>query len=40
MEAKKIEILKNWVKPKLVQDIEAFLDFINFYWQFIQSLVK
>lgn len=32
MELKKIEILKNWFKPKLIYNIKAFLSFINFYW--------
>ena len=31
MEAKKIEIIKYWSKTKFVQDIEIFLEFVNFY---------
>ena len=31
MEAKKIKVVKNWLKPKLVWDIQVFLDFANFY---------
>ena len=35
MKVKKIEVLKNWPEPKLVRDIQVFLNFANFYWQFI-----
>ena len=37
MKAKKIEIVKEWPKPKLVRDIQVFLGFANFYRQFIQG---
>ena len=37
MEAKKIEVVKNWPKFKSVRDIQVFLGFANFYWQFIQG---
>lgn len=37
---KKIEIVKNWPKPKLLQDIEVFIRFTNFYWYFIQRFSK
>ena len=40
MEAKKIEVVKNWPKPKSIQDIKVFLGFANFYWQFIQVFSK
>ena len=33
----KIEVVKNWPKPKLVYNIQVFLGFVNFYWQFIQG---
>ena len=38
MEAKKIEIIKDWLKPKSVCNIQIFLGFANFYRQFIQNL--
>ena len=31
MEAKKIEMIREWFKPKLIWDIQIFLDFANFY---------
>ena len=40
MEAKKIEVVKDWPKPKLVRNIQIFLEFANFYWQFIQSFSR
>ena len=38
MKDKKIEVVKQWLEPKSVQDIQVFLGFANFYWQFIQGL--
>ena len=35
IETKKIKVVKNWPEPKLIRNIQVFLDFINFYWQFI-----
>ena len=35
IEAKKIEVVRKWPKPKLVRDIQVFLDFANFYRRFI-----
>ena len=35
MEDKRIEVVKNWLKPKLVWDIQVFIGFANFYWRFI-----
>ena len=40
MEAKKIEVIKEWPEPKSIQDIQVFLGFANFYRQFIQSFSK
>ena len=37
MGAEKFEVVKNWSKPKIVCNIQIFLSFTNFYWQFIQS---
>ena len=35
MEVERIEVVKEWPKPKSVQNIQVFLSFANFYWQFI-----
>ena len=35
MKVEQIEVVKKWLKPKLVWDIQVFLGFANFYWQFI-----
>ena len=40
MEAKKIEVVRKWPEPKSVWDIQVFLSFANFYWQFIQGFSK
>ena len=40
MEAKRMEVVKEWPKPKSVQDIQVFLPFANFYWQFIQGFSR
>ena len=37
MEAKKIKVVKDWLEPKSVRDIQVFLSFANFYQWFIQS---
>ena len=37
MEAEQIEIIRKWLEPKSVQDIQVFLGFANVYWQFIQG---
>ena len=31
IEAQRIEIVKKWPKPKLIRNIQVFLDFTNFY---------
>ena len=36
----KIEVVKNWPEPKLVQDIQVFIGFANFYRHFIWSFSK
>ena len=40
MEDKQIEAVKNWPEPKLVQDIQVFIGFANFYQRFIQGFSK
>ena len=37
IEDEKIKAVKYWFEPKLVRDIQVFLRFANFYWQFIQG---
>ena len=37
---KRIEVIKNWPKPKSVKNFQVFLSFANFYQQFIQSFSK
>ena len=36
MEDERIKAIEQWFKPKSVRDIQVFLGFANFYWQFIQ----
>ena len=38
MEVKRINIMKDWPKFKSICNIQVFLDFANFYQQFIKSL--
>ena len=40
MEAKQIEVVRKWPEPKSVQNIQVFLDFANFYRQFIQGFSR
>ena len=40
MEDKKIKAVEQWPEPKLVRDIQVFLGFANFYWQFIQGFSR
>ena len=40
MEAKKIEVVKDWPEPKSVQDIQVFSRFANFYQQFVQGFSR
>ena len=37
MEDERIKAVKQWLEPKSVRDIQVFLGFANFYWQFIQG---
>ena len=32
--------MKDWLEPKLVRNIQVFLGFANFYWQFIQGFSR
>ena len=40
MEDKRIKAVKNWPEPKLLRDIQVFLNFANFYRRFIQNFSK
>ena len=40
IEAKRIEVLKDWLKSKSVYNVLVFLDFTNFYYWFIQDFSK
>ena len=40
MEAKRIEVVKEWPELKSVRDIQVFLGFANFYRRFIQGFSK
>ena len=40
IETKRIEVVKEWSEPRSVWDIQVFLGFANFYWQFIQGFSK
>ena len=40
IKAKRIEVVKDWLKPKSVRNIQVFLGFANFYWQFIQGFSR
>ena len=40
MEDERIKAVNNWPEPKSVQDIQVFIGFANFYWQFIRGFSK
>ena len=40
MESEQIQVNQEWSKLKSIQDIQVFLGFANFYWQFIQGFSK
>ena len=40
MEDERIKVVSNWPEPKLVQDIQVFVGFANFYWRFIWGLSR
>ena len=40
IEAERIEVIKDWLESKSVYDIQIFLGFANFYWQFIQGFSR
>ena len=40
MEDEKIEVVRNWLEPKSVQDIQVFIGFANLYQQFIQDFSR
>ena len=40
MEDERIEVIKDWLEPKSVQDIQVFIGFANFYRRFIQGFSR
>ena len=40
IEAKRIKVVREWPEPKSIRDIQVFLGFANFYWQFIQGFSR
>lgn len=40
MEDKRMNIVKNWPKPKSIWDIQIFLRFANFYQRFVEDFGK
>ena len=40
MEVERIKVVKKWPELKSVRDIQVFLGFANFYWQFIQGFSR
>ena len=40
IEDERIEAVKNWLKPKSVQNIQIFIGFANFYQRFIQGFSR
>ena len=40
MENERIEVGKNWLESKLVQDLHVFISFASFYRQFIQAFSR
>ena len=37
MENNKIKAVKEWKTPTKIKEVESFLEFANFYWQFIKN---
>ena len=37
IKAERIKVIKDWLKPKSVRNIQVFLGFASFYWRFIQN---
>ena len=37
MKDERIQIVKQWLKPKSIRNIQVFFRFANFYWRFIQG---
>ena len=40
IEEKRIDIVKKWLKPKSVWDIQVFIGFVNFYQRFIKGFSR
>ena len=37
MENDKVKAVKEWSAPTKIKEMESFLEFANFYWQFIKN---
>ena len=40
IDTKKVEAIQKWKAPSTVKEVQAFLGFANFYWQFISNFAK
>ena len=40
IEDERIKVVRNWPEPKSIQDIQVFIGFANFYWQFIRGFSR
>ena len=40
IEDERIKAVRSWPEPKSVRDIQVFISFTNFYWQFIRGFSK
>ena len=40
MKVKRVKVVKDWPEPNSVCNIQVFLSFANFYWQFIQGFSR
>ena len=40
MDQEKVKTVTEWLEPKNLKEVQAFLGFANFYWRFIQGYSK
>ena len=40
MDPEKVKAITEWQPPITVKGVQSFLDFVNFYWQFIKSFAE
>jgi hypothetical protein len=36
----KVQYIRDWERPKSLQDVQSFIGFMNFYWRFIEGFSK